>query len=218
MTGLPPSDIDLQLIRAAELQPVPWKNGGGTTREIAVEPPGSAFDTFLWRISMADVDQAGPFSTFEGIDRIIAVIQGGAMVLNDTATGTAHVLQRAEPFSFPGETPISAELPDGPTQDFNLMWRRESAHGQMKAWRTAERLCLEDGSTVLHCIAGSYYVSLPYGPDLNYLLNQGDTLRLTLPDSATLSLDIRPLQADAILLDSRIRALPANATHSEPRP
>lgn len=218
MPGLPASPIDIQLIRAADLQPVPWKNGAGVTREIAVEPPGASFDSFLWRISVANVDQAGPFSRFDGIDRIIAVLQGGIMVLNDTATGATHSLRPAEPFRFPGETSIHAELPDGATQDFNLMWRRDRALGQMHVWRCAQRLSLDAGSAVLHCAAGSYRVSLPGNPELDYVLRQGDTLCLTLADSATLSLDIQPLQDEAVMLDSRIRALPLNTLDQEPCP
>ena len=31
----------------------PWKNGGGTTREVAVSPEGAGLDDFAWRISLA---------------------------------------------------------------------------------------------------------------------------------------------------------------------
>ena len=43
-------------IRASDCPDVVWKNGGGTTREIASFPPGAAMDDFLWRFSMAKVD------------------------------------------------------------------------------------------------------------------------------------------------------------------
>jgi environmental stress-induced protein Ves len=58
------------IIRAADLKAVPWKNGGGATREIAASPPGAAFDAFDWRVSVAEVSVAGAFSMFEGIDRV----------------------------------------------------------------------------------------------------------------------------------------------------
>ena len=44
-----------RVIRNADLVRVPWKNGGGTTAEVAAFPEGSTFETFGWRISMADV-------------------------------------------------------------------------------------------------------------------------------------------------------------------
>jgi environmental stress-induced protein Ves len=48
----------------------------GTTREIAVFPPGAGMDDFIWRLSMATVEQAGPFSAFPGIERVLAVLNG----------------------------------------------------------------------------------------------------------------------------------------------
>src|SRR5690606_19905306 len=115
MPGLPASPLDIQLVRATDLHPAPCKNVGGATREIAVQPAGAAFDTFLWRVSMADVAQPGPFSSFAGIDRIIVLLQGGSMVLTDSDSGTRHVLHHAEPLCSAGEALIHAELPDGAT-------------------------------------------------------------------------------------------------------
>ena len=43
---------------------MPWRNGGGTTSEIVVEPgPGGRFH---FRLSIADVEASGPFSGFPG--------------------------------------------------------------------------------------------------------------------------------------------------------
>ncbi|MEG1056294.1 MAG: HutD family protein, partial [Janthinobacterium sp.] len=52
----------------------PWKNGGGSTREIVCFPPGAGMDSFAWRISVATISQAGPFSAFAGIDRQIMLL------------------------------------------------------------------------------------------------------------------------------------------------
>ncbi len=43
--------------------PKPWKNGLGVTREIHIHPEGANFeeDSFLWRLSSADVTAGGPF-------------------------------------------------------------------------------------------------------------------------------------------------------------
>ena len=52
------------------LRPVtPWKNGGGLTREVAAFPANASMADFDWRISIADVAAAGPFSRFENVDR-----------------------------------------------------------------------------------------------------------------------------------------------------
>ena len=64
------------ILRAAERRAVPWKNGGGLTREVAAHPPQSDLGNFDWRVSLAEVRRGGPFSSFPGIDRHMAVISG----------------------------------------------------------------------------------------------------------------------------------------------
>ncbi|MGI4858448.1 MAG: HutD/Ves family protein, partial [Janthinobacterium lividum] len=67
--------------RAATLAPVAWKNGGGTTSEIAVWPRAASFDAFVWRVSVAEIAQDGAFSDFPGVDRTIVLLSGAGMDL-----------------------------------------------------------------------------------------------------------------------------------------
>ena len=60
------------LIPYAGLEPAPWKNGGGSTTEIAIAPLGATVDKFDWRISLATIANSGPFSVFPGVDRTLA--------------------------------------------------------------------------------------------------------------------------------------------------
>jgi uncharacterized protein len=119
------------LFRADDLVAAPWKNGGGATREIAAYPPGSTFDDFAWRVSIADVDADGPFSRFAGIDRTIVLLDGNGMELVLDGAAGHRLDQPFEPFEFAGETGVAAVLIDGPTRDFNLMVRRELATGSL---------------------------------------------------------------------------------------
>src|SRR5262245_33574184 len=102
---------------------MPWKNGLGTTREIAIDPPGAAMGdtTFRWRLSIADVAQSGPFSAFPGIDRTIMVIKGNGMVLSVAGRPAQRLDRRFVPYEFSGDAATECELIDGPIQDFNLM-------------------------------------------------------------------------------------------------
>ena len=87
------------VLRAAEREAAPWKNGGGVTREVAAHPADSGLDGFHWRVSLADVAQGGPFSVFPGVDRVITVVRGAGMVL--TVDGVEHrVDRRYRPFAF----------------------------------------------------------------------------------------------------------------------
>ena len=44
----------------------PWKNGGGSTRELVCWPPGAGTDAFGWRVSVARIAAAGPFFGLHG--------------------------------------------------------------------------------------------------------------------------------------------------------
>ena len=108
--------------RFAELTPTAWRNGGGSTYEIAAHPAGSTLEDFDWRISIAAVDAAGPFSTFAGVDRILTLLEGASMQL--TIDGAHHGLQSLSTVHFAGESRVDCELPAGPTRDLNVMTRR----------------------------------------------------------------------------------------------
>jgi environmental stress-induced protein Ves len=112
-----------RVIRNEDLDRVPWKNGGGTTAEVAAFPEGSSFETFGWRISMADVASDGPFSVFPDIDRTLIVVEGDGIELD--VEGIAYRLDRASPkLSFSGDDSTTGHLLAGPIRDLNVMTRR----------------------------------------------------------------------------------------------
>ena len=111
------------LYPAATRQFRTWKNGGGETAEIVVAPAGAGWDDFDWRISTAIVGQSGPFSNFSGVDRVLTVIEGGAMRLT-VAGQSQHLDATTDPFGFAGDAPAEAELIGPALLDFNVMVRR----------------------------------------------------------------------------------------------
>jgi len=116
------------VIPANEYRRERWKNGYGWTREIHRQPGG---EDWAWRLSIAEVEQDGPFSTFEGVDRELVLLHGNGMrlVFED---GAEHLLQPPhERVRFAGERALDARLVDGPTHDFNLMWRRDSIDAEL---------------------------------------------------------------------------------------
>lgn len=118
------------LIPYASLEPQPWKNGGGSTTEIAVAPPGAGFDGFDWRISLATIAQDGPFSVFPGIDRTLALVEGPGASL-ELDGDTVFALSEDDPvIEFPGEARVVATIA-GPTTDFNVMTRRSRCHHRL---------------------------------------------------------------------------------------
>jgi uncharacterized protein len=132
----------------------PWKNGLGRTRELAVAPPGAGMGDFLWRVSVAEVDSAAPFSAFPGVDRTIVLLDGDGfgMALDD---GRTHALTEPfAPFAFPGEAQVAVSLAGGPTRDFNLMTRRGRVQGRVRIWRESADAVLRPHTVLLYCARG----------------------------------------------------------------
>jgi hypothetical protein len=130
----------LQRFALADLTPTPWKNGGGSTREIVCWPPGAGMDGFEWRVSIATIAQSGPFSVFAGVDRVIVLLDGDGVHLQ-SAGGIHHRLDEAlQPFAFSGEEALDCTLLGGPSQDFNVMTRRSALRAEVAVLRDATTL------------------------------------------------------------------------------
>ncbi|MBX3576295.1 MAG: HutD family protein [Rhizobiaceae bacterium] len=114
----------MRILRASAYRTMPWKNGGGTTTEIAVHPEGAGLYTFEWRVSMARVETDGPFSAFSGIDRTLAVLEGQGIVLDIKGEKPVTLDRASKPHSFPADVQTSASLVAGPITDLNVMTRR----------------------------------------------------------------------------------------------
>lgn len=119
--------MNWKFVSLRDATPVPWKNGGGWTRELLILPAESS--PWHLRVSVAEVAQSGLFSHFEGITRWFAVLQGNGVVLN--VAGQKHTLTATTtPLCFDGASSTDCQLIGGATQDFNLMVRGipQSAH------------------------------------------------------------------------------------------
>lgn len=129
----------------ADLRPMPWKNGGGSTREIVCQPPGADMDGFGWRVSIATIAQSGPFSVFPGVDRVIMLLDGDGVRLQ--GQGVDHALATPlAPFAFSGDVALDCALLGGTSTDFNVMTRRSQWQAEVQVLRCA--------STIAPCSEG----------------------------------------------------------------
>jgi environmental stress-induced protein Ves len=128
---------------AAGYRAMPWKNGGGITREVAVFPEAGDFH---WRLSLAIVASDGPFSAFPGVDRTLTVLEGQGIELAVAGLPPARLAPRA-PFAFPGDVPASARLLGGTVTDFNVMTRRDRLAHRVEARRGAAPEALAHAGT-----------------------------------------------------------------------
>ncbi|MGO4329872.1 HutD family protein [Cupriavidus sp. 2TAF22] len=146
-----------QRFSLAALAPRPWKNGGGVTREIAAFPPGAGMDTFLWRVSVADIAADGPFSAFPGIDRQIVLLDGaGVRLLADDGSFDHRLDAVGVPFAFAGERGVQATLIDGATRDFNVMTRRGQCRAGVVAQHGDFTVAPGTDAVLLFVIAGTW--------------------------------------------------------------
>ena len=135
-------------VRACDVPPTPWRNGGGRTRELFASPSGPDWRV---RVSLADIDADGPFSAFPDVQRWFAVLSGAGVELR-FADGLRRLDAASSPLAFDGAAAPGCRLLAGPTRDLNLMLRggargrmERAAHGV--AWGAAEpwRACFTAG-------------------------------------------------------------------------
>ena len=185
----------MSIVRLRDCPAMPWKNGMGRTRELAVHPAGAGMGVFAWRASVAEVDSAAPFSAFEGVDRHIALLDGAGftMTLDD---GRSHALTTPfTPFAFPGEAKVSIVLHGGPTRDFNLMLRRSKARGELVTWEDAGRQVVDDAVALIYCARGHIDTS-------DGRMQPGDAWLPTASSTGRVTLD-----AGALALVARVQLL-----------
>lgn len=135
----------LQTIALTDTSEQPWRNGGGSTRELLAWPAGAgaeggrvgtgaAPDAWRVRVSVARIAHDGPFSAFPGVQRWFTVLAGAGVRLR-WARGSVDLVQGSDPVHFDGgDAPGCAPL-DGPTLDLNLMLR---GSGGMQPVRAGE--------------------------------------------------------------------------------
>jgi environmental stress-induced protein Ves len=145
----------MRLLPAASARRVPWKNGLGSTLELATDAdaPGGAW---TWRLSAAEMPARARFSEFRGVDRFIACLSGPGLTL-ERGGARALVPREGEALAFAGEERATGE-PLGPgVRDVNLMLRRDRWRGRMTIVRAAS-LELDAPLVLVHAAENSAVV------------------------------------------------------------
>jgi environmental stress-induced protein Ves len=130
-------------LKPADYRAMPWKNGGGQTLEIALGPEGAGVEDFLWRLSIAQVAESGPFSAFPGVDRTLTVLKGDGLKLDFEEGADLVVDVPWQPASFDGGRACRCRLIGGAVEDFNVMTRRGRATHRVRALRLDDEELIE---------------------------------------------------------------------------
>ena len=152
--------------RSGEHTAMPWANGRGTSYEIASDRTEAG--EWTWRLAMAPVNEDGPFSRMECVNRSLAVVDGAGMLLSvDRKKLQCLPMQVVR---FRGDAITEATLTDGPIMDINLMVRRKEADGEMAIVSNAGLL---NGASIVVALGGSAQVKCG---DSTYDLERHDSL------------------------------------------
>lgn len=178
------------LCPAQSARRVRWRNGAGWTREILSWPPsGAAGDgadaatAWDWRLSIADIESDGPFSSFPGIERECLLLRGEGVRLQ-IEPAEAHTLSPPSGrLRFDGGYAASATLVNGRVEVLNLMWRRDRI--QASTWHRplvgTMVVFVDPGSRwLVHVLAGHAHLG---DGDTRTFLAAGDTACLGAADA-----------------------------------
>lgn len=164
-----------RVVAAAAQRRERWRNGAGWTREIHAAPdPVDPSAPWAWRLSIAEIDADAPFSSFPGVDRELVLLSGNGLRLRFDDGEVAELLPPHDRLRFAGERAVTGELLDGPTTDFNLMWRRDVVAAEL--WHRPlvgpMVLFVDPGTTwAVHVLAGEATADGDLPP-----LSRGDTV------------------------------------------
>jgi len=170
-------------LRPSDYRVMPWKDEGGSTTEIAIEPAGASLaEPFLWRVSSAQVEASGPFSHFPGRARLLTLLEGSGLILDIEGQGRQRLKHPGQVVAFAGDAAVSATLIQGPCVDFGII----SDPSRVRV--TLEWLNLGMDATAI-TVAPTTLLFAPWGPirvdSLGVELAPRDCLRLGTAPAAT---------------------------------
>lgn len=131
----------------------PWKNGGGTTLDIAdacrpgADPAG--WEGMIWRLGRTGIVAPGPFSDLTGYERLQAVVVGSGLVL-DGADGEIDLRQPFRPVRYDGGIPLASRLENGPVEVVNLIADRSLCAIDLVVPVVGEDIVLSGGAHILY--------------------------------------------------------------------
>ncbi|QDP01543.1 HutD family protein [Thalassotalea sp. PS06] len=139
------------IISPSMFKTVPWKNGKGSTLEIAIND-GATLDKFDWRLSMAEVTENGPFSDFSGYQRNLILIKGNGLTLTHDDKQIDNLNQYLAFATFDGASKTVATLHDEAITDFNLITATGAYTADVATY--SEPSSIEENVADIHFIYG----------------------------------------------------------------
>jgi len=159
-----------------------WKNGHGTSAEIAIYPRDAAFavDPFLWRLSSAHMSEGSSFSLFPGYQRHLALVKGEGLRLKIDQNIEDVLLLKGQFCEFSGEQEVASELVTGPVSDLNLIVKRDHVQARFDVMRFSKKprsIQIEGKCAFIFGISGKVKASV-YPGEHQFQIDEGETLQI----------------------------------------
>ncbi|RKO89656.1 HutD-domain-containing protein [Blyttiomyces helicus] len=157
----------IQVIDSKDYIRMPWKNGLGTTHQIAIHPSARDChkDEFIWRLSVSDLTDSCSFSVFPGYDvALLLLAEGGAAppahhhtthtrAVPLTAPASLHhddhaspvSLKPLVPYTYAGERPTTCRVKSGPLRQVTFIANRNRANVSVNLETVCPSGLSEDG-------------------------------------------------------------------------
>lgn len=114
-----------RVIKKETYRAMPWRNGRGSTLEIARSPAlGEDFD---WRLSLADIKEDGEFSPYPGYHRALVLVSGSSLRLRFRGHGGCDLDPMKRGIRFEGDWKTHCAVAEGRCTDLSLIVRGRSA-------------------------------------------------------------------------------------------
>lgn len=113
-----------QVLKRKTYRAMPWRNGRGSTLEIARDP--ATGEEFAWRLSLADLEHDGDFSAYPGYRRALVLVAGTRMYLRFKGRGHCFLNPARRGTRFEGDWETHCAVPEGRCTDLSLIVRRGS--------------------------------------------------------------------------------------------
>lgn len=133
---------------------VPWKNGGGMTQDVLCVP-SCGTDTH-WRVSIASIERSGPFSAYDGVERVFMPLDGKGVRLGHGKSAPEQTVTPFQAARFDGGWATDCDLLGGPCRAFNLMLGRHHASGALAKRRLkgTAPFTAPGAILLLYCVTG----------------------------------------------------------------
>ena len=126
---------------------MPWRNGRGFTLEIAREPTFG--EDFAWRLSLADIDRGGEFSSYPGYRRALVLVCGNSLQLRFRGHGNRFLDPSRRGARFEGDWQTHCAVPQGRCTDLSLIVRRGRATSPASVVRAPKILRVKSSARVV---------------------------------------------------------------------